>query len=125
MAGGRNNPWIVIAFLSLYCATQGLYDAWDEAFELTYLTGYGVSLEYVGLTQTLAIVPWCFKVYVSMPSESPDAVAAAKVVRSPPSGDGRESQSAAAAEMERDGGFSRRTMLEGDVGRQDRTLRSA
>ena len=69
MAGGRNSPWLVIFYLSLYCATQGLYDAWDEAFELTFLTGYGVSLGYVGLTQTLAIIPWCFKVYISMPSE--------------------------------------------------------
>lgn len=107
MGGGRNAPWIVILYLSLYCATQGLYDTWDEvrkgrrslgpqrqtligkegnarahspssspslrprpqAFELTYLEKYGVDLGRVAITQTLAIVPWCFKVYISMPSD--------------------------------------------------------
>ena len=29
-SGGRNVPWVVIVYLSLYCATQGLYDVWDE-----------------------------------------------------------------------------------------------
>ncbi len=40
-----------------------------QAFELTYLEAYGVDLDLIGATQTLAIVPWCFKMYISLPSD--------------------------------------------------------
>ena len=34
-----------------------------------YLEKYGVEIGRIAATQTLAIVPWCFKMYISMPSD--------------------------------------------------------
>lgn len=41
----------LLVFGALYCATQGALDSWDEAYELPYLSGYGLSVQAIANAQ--------------------------------------------------------------------------
>jgi len=60
----------LLAFGSIYCATQGALDTWDEALELLYLTAHGTSLSTVALAQTLGVLPMAVKGFLSLPSDA-------------------------------------------------------
>ena len=42
---------------SVYCIAQGVLDAWEEAFELPFLTQHGVTLEMAGIVQSVDFLP--------------------------------------------------------------------
>lgn len=56
-------------FGALYCATQGALDSWDEAYELSYLSAYDVSVANIALAQTLGVLPMFVKGILSLPSD--------------------------------------------------------
>lgn len=45
-------------------------DAYEEALEQPFLNHHGVSIELVGVAQTIDFLPWCFKFVWAIPSDS-------------------------------------------------------
>ena len=64
-----NSVKALIIFFTIYCASQGSQDGWDEAFELNYLQEHGVSPMAIAVAQSLGIFPMAFKSIFAYPSD--------------------------------------------------------